>query len=76
MMLEIIFICFVLYTYILYTRNNFNVNIFTTLYSNKENMFGSGVIGYGRNLISAFSIAIIVGYGIIEEDKKISIKRY
>ncbi|EOZ5833565.1 O-antigen polymerase [Enterococcus faecium] len=70
MMLEIIFICFVLYTYILYTRNNFNVNIFTTLYSNKENMFGSGVIGYGRNLISAFSIAIIVGYGIIEEDKK------
>lgn len=73
--IEILFIIFVLYNYFRFARSNFNINIFTTLYSNRTEIYGSSLIGYGRNAVSAFSVAVIAGYGVIEENKRNQYKK-
>lgn len=76
LIIECIFVLYVLYNYLTFMRSNYTTNIFQTFHSNQDKIPHMGLISYGRNIFSAFGICMVVGYSHVHPKEREKYKKY
>ncbi len=74
--MELIFVLYVLYSYFVFIRSHFTVNVFLSYHMNRYEMSNISLIGYGRNFFSAFGICTIIGYSHVSLHERKRYRKY
>lgn len=78
-LLMLLEIAFTIYTYIAFyrfIRSNYSINIFLAYYVNRTEFGAEGIINYGRNIVLAAVLSMILGYSHVAEEEKSKYKKY
>lgn len=70
---------FTIYTFVsLYSfiRANFTINVFLSYYINKSEFGADGIINYGRNIILAAVLSMIIGYSHVSQNERRKYRNY
>lgn len=59
-LLEVFFVCFILCCFFKLISENWNTNVFLSYYLNRDTMLFSGIIAYGKKIIQAVSLCIMI----------------
>lgn len=73
---DILFTVFTLFSYYKFIRANYMENIFLSYYINKSEFGASGIISYGRNVVLATVLCMIIGYSHVPDDEKRKYKNF
>ncbi len=76
MIAEGLFVLFILFIYLIFMRSHFHINIFLTFHTSQFQLPYAGIIGYCRNMFSAFGICMVVGYPRIRLEEREKYKKY
>ena len=73
---DILFTIYTLVSYYRFIRANYVENFFISFYMNKAEFGAFGFISYGRNVVLATVLCMLIGYSHVPEDEKKKYKKY